>query len=206
MPAALAAGYEAVGVDPEAPRGAAYRQVLFERYEPPSSIDAVVCVQALHHLADLDAAVERIDRMLTPDAVLVIVEWAWERIDEATARWLFARVPADARSGWAGERRDTWRASGLPWPEYRDRWAHEHGLHAWPAVESALVKRFVTVLQDAVPSLFGDVAEISREAERAAIAAGEMSTTGIHWVGRHRAARSGDDVDGTPDNSPADAH
>ena len=148
-------------------------------------------VQALHHLADLDAAVERIDRMLTPDAVLVIVEWAWERIDAATARWLFARVPADANAGWAGERRDTWRASGLAWPEYRDRWAHEHGLHAWPTVESALVKRFVTVVRDDVPSLFGDVAEISQETERAAIAAGEISTTGIHWVGRHRAGAVG---------------
>jgi SAM-dependent methyltransferase len=187
VPAAFAAGYEAVGVDPDAPRGAEYRQVPFESYEPPSGIDAVVSVQALHHLADLDAAVERIDRMLTPDAVLVIVEWAWERIDEATARWLFARVPADANSGWAGERRDNWRASGLPWPEYRDRWAREQGLHDWPTVESALVKRFVTGLRDDVPSLFGDVADISQETERAAIAAGEISTTGIHWVGRHRA-------------------
>jgi SAM-dependent methyltransferase len=187
VPAALAAGYEAVGVDPHAPEGAVYRQVPFERYEPSSGIDVVVSVQALHHLADLDAAVERIDRMLTPDAVLVIVEWAWERIDEATARWLFARVPAESNSGWAGERRDNWRASRLPWPEYRDQWAHEHGLHDWHTVESALVNRFDTALREEVPSLFGDVAEISEETERAAIAAGEISTTGIHWVGRRRA-------------------
>ncbi len=191
MPAALAAGYAAVGVDPDAPEGAAYRQVPFERYEPPSGIDVVVSVQALHHLTDLDAAVERIDRMLTPDAVVVIVEWAWERIDEATARWLFDRVPADANSGWAGERRDNWRASRLPWPEYRDRWAHEHGLHAWHTVQSALVNRFDTVLREDVPSLFGGVAEVSEETERAAIAAGVISTTGIHWVGRRRADATG---------------
>lgn len=190
VPAALAAGYEAVGVDPHAPEGAAYRQVPMESYEPPSGIDVVVSVQALHHLADLDAAVERIDRMLTPDAVLVIVEWAWERLDEATARWLFARVPPEADSGWAGERRDNWLASRLSWPEYRDRWAHEHGLHAWHAVESALGNRFDTVLREDVPSLFGDVAEISEETERAAIAAGEIATTGVHWVGRRRAGAS----------------
>lgn len=191
VPAALAAGYEAIGVDPHAPDGVAYRQVPFESYEPPSGIDVVVSVQALHHLADLDAAVERIDRMLTPDAVLVIVEWAWERIDEATARWLFARIPAEANSGWAGERRDNWRASRLPWPEYRDRWAHEHGLHGWHTVESALVNRFHTALREDVPSLFGDIPEISEEAERAAIAAGEISTTGIHWVGRRPAGATG---------------
>jgi SAM-dependent methyltransferase len=186
VPAALAAGYEAVGVDPQAPEGAAYRQVPLEEYEPQSSIDAVVSVQALHHLADLDAAVERIDRMLAPAAVIVIVEWAWERIDEATARWLFDRVPAEASSGWASHRREDWRPSGLPWADYRDRWAHEHGLHGWDGVESALANRFDTVRREDVPSLFGDVAEISEETERAAIAAGEISTTGIHWVGRRR--------------------
>jgi SAM-dependent methyltransferase len=187
VPAALAAGYGAVGVDPGAPDGVAYRQVPFEKYEPPSGLDVVVSVQALHHLANLEAAFERVDRVLTHDGLLVIVEWAWERIDEATARWLFARVPAETHSGWAGQRRDNWRASGLPWPEYRDRWAHEHGLHSWRAVESALAIRFETVLREDAPSLFGDVAEISEETERAAIAAGEISTTGIHWIGRRRA-------------------
>jgi SAM-dependent methyltransferase len=191
VPAALAAGYAAVGVDPHAPAGAAYRQVAFETYEPPSTVDAVVSVQALHHLTDLQAAVERMDGMLAPGAVVVIVEWAWERIDEATARWLFDRVPAEANSGWAGERRDSWRASGLPWPEYRDRWAQEHGLHSWKTLESALGNRFDTVLREDVPSLFGDVAEISEETERAAIAAGAISTTGVHWVGRRRARATG---------------
>jgi hypothetical protein len=124
--------------------------------------------------------------MLAPEAVLVIVEWAWERLDEATARWLFAQVPAEGSAGWAGERRDSWLASGLTWPEYRDQWAHEHGLHPWQAVETALAKRFDTVWREDVPSLYGDVAEISEETERAAIAAGQISTTGIHWVGRRR--------------------
>lgn len=186
VPAALAAGYEAVGVDPAAPEGAAYRPVPFESYESPAGFDAVVSIQALHHLVDLDAAVERIAQMLSPDAVVVIAEWAWERIDEATARWLFDRVPAEANSGWAGERRDSWRASGLPWPEYRDRWANEHCLHSWHRVESALAARFVTVAREDVPSLFGDVAEISEETERAAIAAGKIATTGVRWVGALR--------------------
>lgn len=186
VPAALAAGYEAVGVDPQAPDGAAYQRMPFEEYEPSSNVDVVVSVQAIHHLTDLDAAFERVDRMLTDDGVLVIVEWAWEHIDEATAQWLFARVPADATSGWAGARRDDWHASGLPWPEYRDRWALGHGLHSWRAVESALGKRFDTVARDDAPSLFGDVSEVSEEAERAAIAAREITATGIHWVGRRR--------------------
>jgi SAM-dependent methyltransferase len=186
VPAALAAGYDTIGVDPQAPDGAAYRQVPVESYEPPRPVDAVVAVQAIHHLADLDAAVERIDRMLAPGAALVIVEWAWERIDERTAQWLFARIAADGGEGWPAARRDGWRASGLTWPEYRDRWAHEHGLHSWHTVEAALGKRFDPVLRQQTPSLFGDVAEISEEVERVAISAGQIAPTGVHWVGRRR--------------------
>jgi SAM-dependent methyltransferase len=186
VPAALSAGYEAIGVDPHAPDGSAYRQMPFEEYESPSPLDAVVSVQALHHLVDLDAAFERVERMLAPDAVVVIVEWAWERIDEATARWLFDRVPGGTNSGWAGERRADWQASDLPWTEYRERWAAQHGLHGWPAVESALVNRFDVLMQEDVPALFGDVGEISEVSERAAIDAGEIAPTGVHWVGRRR--------------------
>jgi SAM-dependent methyltransferase len=189
VPAALAAGYQAIGVDPQAPDGPAYRQVPFEAYESRSAFDAVVSVQALHHISNLDAALERVDLMLTPDAVVVIVEWAWERIDEATARWLFARAAAGADSGWAGGLRGGWQASGLTWAQYRDGWAREHGLHASHTVESALANRFDTVLREDVPSLFGDVPEISEDSERAAIAAGEIAATGVLWVGRRRSWR-----------------
>lgn len=188
VPAALAAGYDAVGVDPRAPDGVSYRQQPFEEYEPTSPVDAVVSIQALHHLPDLDAAFERLDRVITREAILVIVEWAWERIDEATARWLFARAPADATSGWAAERRADWNASGLSWSDYSERWARAHGLHPWRAVETALAKRFDVVSSVDVPALFGDVAEVSEDTERAAIAAGEIAPTGVHWVGRARAS------------------
>jgi SAM-dependent methyltransferase len=186
IPAALAAGYEAIGVDPNAPDGPAYRQIPFADYEPASPFDAVVSVQALHHLPDLDDAFEQVDRMLAPDAVLVIVEWAWERLDQSTAEWLFARVPAGSDSGWAGERQSAWRASGMSWQDYRDHWARGHGLHTWHAVEAALTSHFDTVACEETPSLFGDVAEISERAERAAISAGEIVPTGVHWIGRKR--------------------
>jgi SAM-dependent methyltransferase len=187
VPAALAAGYDAIGVDPQAPAGPAYRRIPFEEYEPASTFDTAVSVQALHHLADLDAAFAWAHRMLSPGAIVVIVEWAWERIDEATARWLFGQVPTAAESDWAGVLHGDWTASGLPWPQFRDRWAGEHGLHTWRAVESALAIRFETILREDVPSLFGDVAQISADTERAAIDAGKIAATGVHWVGRRRA-------------------
>jgi len=97
VPALLGGGYEAVGVDPEAPEGPGYHQVEFERYQSPKPVECVVASTSLHHVADLDEVLDRVKTTLVADGVLV-VEWAWERFDEATARWCFARLapPASA--------------------------------------------------------------------------------------------------------------
>jgi SAM-dependent methyltransferase len=186
VPTALSAGYEAVGVDPDAPKGAAYRRVPFEHYETADRVDAVVSCQALHHLPDLDAAFARIHGMLGADGRLVVVEWAWERIDEATARWCFARTTSADDAGWAQQQRQSWQASGQPWPQYLAGWAREHGLHSWQDVASALAARFDTLSCTDTPALFGDIPAITEPAERAAIASGEIAATGVHYVGRPR--------------------
>lgn len=186
VPAALRAGYPAVGVDPDAPDGPDYRRVPFEAYQPPSALDAVVSCQAIHHLPDLDAAFEQVDRMLAADGVLVIVEWAWERIDETTARWCFDQVGSDTASGWAHQQRADWAASGQPWHQYLAAWGHSHGLHAWADVAAALAARFDMLLCTDAPALFGDVPEISESAELSAIAAGQIAATGVQYIGRRR--------------------
>jgi SAM-dependent methyltransferase len=92
VPALLDGGYHAVGVDPEAPGGPGYQRIEFERYEPPQPVDCLVASLSLHHVADLDEVLDRLAALLVPGGVLVVVEWAWEQFDEATARWCFVRV------------------------------------------------------------------------------------------------------------------
>ncbi len=130
VPALLDAGYQAVGVDPEAPEGADYRRVEFERFAPPHPVDCVVASLSLHHVADLDAALDRLPVLLAPGGVLVVVEWAWERFDEASARWCFARLapPADgAEPVWLHHHQERWAASGQPWDAYLRAWASQEG-------------------------------------------------------------------------------
>ncbi|HEY6294563.1 MAG TPA: methyltransferase domain-containing protein [Streptosporangiaceae bacterium] len=93
VPMLESAGYEATGIDPEAPAGPAYRQVGFESYEAPAPVDAIVASASLHHVADLAVVLNQVKALLVPDGRVVIVEWAHERFDEATARWCFARLP-----------------------------------------------------------------------------------------------------------------
>jgi 2-polyprenyl-3-methyl-5-hydroxy-6-metoxy-1,4-benzoquinol methylase len=51
-------GYEVVAIDPDAPRGQLFQAVSLEEFVAPDAFDAVVASRALHHIADLPAAVE----------------------------------------------------------------------------------------------------------------------------------------------------
>ena len=93
VPMLESAGYQATGIDPEAPPGSSYRQVEFESYEAPGPVDAVVACASLHHVADLAVVLDQVNALLVPAGRVVIVEWAHERFDEPTARWCFARLP-----------------------------------------------------------------------------------------------------------------
>jgi SAM-dependent methyltransferase len=102
VPALRAAGYDATGVDPEAPEGPEYVRAEFERSGVTGPAGAVVACTSLHHVADLGEVLDLVAETLAPGGRLVVVEWARERFDEATARWCFARLPA----GWEEHIRD----------------------------------------------------------------------------------------------------
>jgi len=120
VPALLAEGFDAEGVDPEAPAGPHYHQVLFEEYDARKPAAAIVASTSLHHVSDLDTVVDLINQRLDRGGLLVVMEWAWERFDESTARWCFDRL-ADDEPNWLHRRRDEWLTSGQSWDVYLDR-------------------------------------------------------------------------------------
>jgi SAM-dependent methyltransferase len=185
VPALLDVGYQAVGVDPEAPEGPGFRRIEFERYEPPQPVDAVVASLSLHHVADLEAALDRLQALLAPGGVLVVVEWAWERFDEATARWCLARLapPAEgAEPGWLHHHQERWVASGQPWDAYRRAWASQEGLHQGAAIVRGLDTRFRRRFHAEGPYFFADLAATTEAEEQAAIDAGEIRASGIRYA------------------------
>jgi len=79
--------------------------------------------------ADPAQVIDRITNTLTRGGALVVVEWAWERLDEQTAAWCFKRLGPDDKAGWLHRRRDEWLASGHDWPSYLRDWAGRDRLH-----------------------------------------------------------------------------
>jgi SAM-dependent methyltransferase len=186
------AGYQATGVDPEAPLGPSYRQVEFERYDLPGPVDAVVACTSLHHVADLGAALDLVEAALAPGGVAVVVEWARERFDEATARWCFARLPEanGDHPGWLRNRQAEWLGSGQPWDAYLRSWEQAEGLHSGQAILDGLDARLDSRLITYGPLFFPDLDGISEADEQAAIDRGLIQANRIQYAGRRRSHRS----------------
>jgi SAM-dependent methyltransferase len=185
VPALGERGYQALGVDPEAPEGSDYQRVEFEQYEPQHLVDCVVASLSLHHVADLDAALDRLQDLLVPAGKLVVVEWAWERFDEATARWCFARLdpPAPgAEPGWLHKHQERWVASGQHWNDYYSTWASQEGLHPGDEIMRGLDARFNRQVYTEGRYFFPDLADTSEAEEQAAIDAGLIQAGGIRYA------------------------
>jgi SAM-dependent methyltransferase len=190
VPRLESAGYQATGVDPEAPPGSAYRQVEFERYELPGPVDAIVACTSLHHVADLGAMLDMVDAALVPGGAAVVVEWARERFDEATARWCFARLPeAGDHPGGLHRRQAEWRESGQSWDAYLRSWEQAEGLHAGQAILDGLDARLDSRLATYGPYFFPELDGISEADEQAAIDRGLIQANRIQYAGRRRSHR-----------------
>lgn len=182
VPALQAAGYDAIGVDPAAPDGPAYRRLPFDQFVLPWPADAVVACNSLHHVAELTATVECIAAELRPGGVLAVVDWDWLRFDERTARWCFGRLGND-EAGWLHRHRDAWRASGGSWPAYLERWADLQRLPTGRSIVAELADQLDVVSLSRGPYFFGGLDGIEPETEGLAIAANELNACGIYFVG-----------------------
>lgn len=179
------AGYEATGIDPEAPPGPSYRQAEVEHCDIPGPIDAIVASLSLHHVADLGEVLDLMQTALVPGGVAVVVEWARERFDEATARWCFDRLPEPGDDpGWLHEQQAGWRESGQPWEDWLRSWAQAEKLHTGQDILNRLDARFDRETLGFGPYFFADLAATSEADEQAAINAGLIQANRIQYTGR----------------------
>ena len=157
-------GYDVVAVDPDAPEGAIFRRMTLEALRDEGPFDGAFASLALHHVDDLGVALDKLRSLLCPGAPLVVREFAWDLVDEATARWDSERL---GRAGGLAE----WRAE------------HEH-LHTFEDMRAALDARFRERSFEWGPYLSEhEPAEGQAEEERRLIRSGEIRAVGFVYVG-----------------------
>jgi SAM-dependent methyltransferase len=98
VPALELVGHDVVGVDPVAPEGDAFVRTEFEQYDVGRPLDAVIASTSLHHVRDLDEVLDRVGAAVSPGGTVVVIEWAHERFDDATAAWCFDRLSAEDKA------------------------------------------------------------------------------------------------------------
>ena len=171
------AGYAITAIDPQAPEGPLFRRVRLEELDDPGPFDAVVASLSLHHVENLPAALDRMAALLRARGVLVLNEFAKDRLDRPTAEWYFARRGALAAAG------------GKEVPASLDaclrEWEDDHAeLHGYEAMRAALDARFRERFFAWVPYLHHELAQAASEAEeQELIDSGAIRATGFRYVG-----------------------
>jgi SAM-dependent methyltransferase len=158
-------GYEVTGVDPQAPEGAEFVRTTLEDFAADAPFDAAVALRSLHHVGDLQLAVESLWRALAPGARVVVLEWAVERLDDSVWEWL-------ARQGLEDHAHGDDHASRVP-------------PHVIPLTEvmAAMGERFQPIFEERGTFLARERGrEDLHQVEEAAIAAGELPALGARLV------------------------
>jgi len=174
------AGYDVLGIDPAAPHGELFRRLTLDELDDAGPYGGVIAARSLHHIRDLEAALDKIGSLLRPDGVLVVEEFAWDRLDEPTLEWLYEQRLALAAAG-AGE-------APVSLEALREEWEAEHlGLHGDEALRSALAARFEEQAFAWTPYLYRSLGAAAAEAlEQALVDSGAIQALGFRYAGRPR--------------------
>jgi hypothetical protein len=167
------AGYEALGIDPEAPTGPRFRAITLEQLDE-EPFDAVIVERVLHHVHPLGPAVDKLAR-LAP--LLVLDEFAWERIDEPSREWYEAQ-------------HRVLRAAGRepPGPPDLERWrATWDDLHPSDVVRAELARAYEQLLFEWRPYLYRWLGGPATELLEQTLVDGDaIRAIGFRWVGVSR--------------------
>jgi ubiquinone/menaquinone biosynthesis C-methylase UbiE len=174
------AGYEVTAIDPAAPDGPIFRKIKLEELEEDGDpFDLVIASRSLHHVTNLDGALAKVTRLLRPGGVLVIEEFAWNRLDTATAEWFLdqRRILAAGRASVPASLEECCR-----------EWEEEHvGLHGYEAMRAALDACFDELYFEWRPYLHRLLdGGADAAAEQALVDAGTVQATAFRYVGRPR--------------------
>jgi SAM-dependent methyltransferase len=175
-----AVGYDVLAIDPVAPEGPIFRRTALEELDDSGPFAAVVASRSLHHVDDLDVALDRIAALLAPDGVLLVDEFAPDRLDDPTTDWYYGQWRALAVARGDSPPRSL--------EDFREELRRDHeGLHGFATMRAALDARFEERSFSWEPHLWRDLNGVaSRDLEQALVDAGAVQATGYRYAGEPR--------------------
>jgi hypothetical protein len=181
----LQRGYDAIGVDPDAPAGDRFVRGEFQSLS--GTWDAVVAGRVLHHVNPLGPS---LDQLASLAPLLIVDEFAWNLIDPVAQDW------------YEGQHRLLRAAGADPYgPASLDEWRLRHaGLHPDELLLRELRARYDELVFERLPYLHRWLGGPASEAlEHSLVAAGAFPAIGYRWAGVTKASRKshGTSVSGT---------
>lgn len=168
------AGYDVLGVDPQAPEGERFVRAPFQTLD--GEWDAIVASRVLHHVEPLESSLDLLARF---GPLLVVDEFAPNLVGGAAQEWYEAQyrlLRAAGAEPTGPPSIDEWRAR-----------VDAHGLHADEVLLPALRARWQERVFERVPYLYRWLEGPSSEAlEESLIRAGAFPAIGYRWAGNTR--------------------
>ncbi|MEV4313803.1 methyltransferase domain-containing protein [Actinocrispum sp. NPDC049592] len=194
LAAALAdLGYEVTGVDRDADMAAAAKErgvavIEADIRDVSGEYDVVLFTRSLHHAESLDDLLAHAATLLAPGGRLVIEEFAWERVDQAAAHFLYDTLAILVAAGLLD--------AEPPKDDLLTAWVDGHNhLHQGSAMLEALgrVGSDLTTVTTSIlwrlvdgrgatwtePARAADVLNAMRDAEERRLAAGMLPPVGL---------------------------
>jgi SAM-dependent methyltransferase len=167
--AVAASGHDVTAIDPVAPVGPIFERVTLEEFAASHPFEFVVACRSLHHVPDLDLALDTIAQ-LAP--LLIVEEFTWDRLDERTARWYLAHLNGPSRTV----------------DRCLREWDEEHeGLHGYETLRAGLDRRFNERFFAWRPYLYlYPEVSASQRSEQAVIDGGGINALAFRYVGVRR--------------------
>jgi len=173
-PKLAGAGYDVLAIDPDAPAGPLYRRITLEELDDAERFDAAVAGRVLHHVHPLGPA---LDKLVTLAPLVVIDEFSWNRMDEATVDWYESRHRALTARG---------RSPKAP-PSFPEWLARHPDLHPYDTLRRELDSRYEQRYFEQRPYLYRWLRDPeTRTLEDTAIAAGTIQPIGWRYAGVRR--------------------
>jgi SAM-dependent methyltransferase len=159
----LKRGYHVTGLDsdPEVIAKAQARGVLavvasWPKFDSSVSFDAIAFTRSLHHINPLGEAIARARELITPGGLLLIEDFSWDDVNEATVDWFVKILHSKEGKTLINPAADQLVTELLSATDLMGTWRRNHGqdLHSIAAINEAIAVQFVIRETQSVPYFY----------------------------------------------------